>query len=91
MSFLHSPIIDRRHGHDRRLDCHGCPASGAHLGTRARMLAPLIAVLSISVVFAAGWVAGQARISERRIHTTLDTIIPVQFGPPAPIHPGVVR
>ena len=86
-----SPALDRRHGLDRRHDCNGCPASGAHLGTRARMLAPLIAVMSISAVFAAGWVAGQARISERRTFPTINTITPVYHGPPAPIRAEVVR
>lgn len=81
-------LPDRRHG-ERRHDCHHCPANGVHLGTRARMLPPVIAILSISIVFAAGWVAGQARIGERRA-AVIDAITLPHFGPPAPISPREV-
>lgn len=49
------------------------------------MLPPLIAVLSVSVVFAAGWVAGQARISERSRFQPMDAIALPHYGPPAPV------
>lgn len=71
-------LLDRRHG-ERRHDCTGCPAAGVHLGTRARMLPPLIAVLSISAVFAAGWVAGQSRVQAHRSFPVAE-----MSGPPVP-------